>query len=310
MTETATPISDRSTAQPAGTRLRQGFLPLAGGPEGAQNYPWERPWWKPAPGGWPTLGYLALIHVTALAGLILFPFPGWTVLGVTFAMAWLGGMGTTIAYHRAIAHRSLRLNPVVRQILTFFAMFNGSGSPLSWAAYHRHHHATSDTARDVSSPVIAGFWWSHLRWLWQAGPPPESHYCRDLDKGSYLFWARIQVPVLALSFFGGLVMGWAGFFWIGAIRLTFALHCQCFVNSACHLGRNPVPGQDQSKNLIWLGFCQLFQGENWHHNHHARPGSAKFGWKPWQIDMGWWMILILKQLRLATNIRRQEISTP
>lgn len=107
-----------------------------------------------------------------------------------------------------------------------------------------------------------------------------------------------------------LALGWAGFFWIGAIRLVFALHCQCFVNSVCHLDKHPSPGTDHSKNLIWLGVCQLFQGENWHRNHHARPGSAKFGWKFWQLDMGWWMILVLKQLRLATNVRRQEASTP
>jgi fatty-acid desaturase len=101
--------------------LRQGFLPLSGGPEGAQNFPWERPWWKPAPGGWPTLGYLFLIHIAALAGLILFPLPGWGVFFTAFGLAWLGGMGTTIAYHRSIAHRSLQLNPVARQFLTFFA---------------------------------------------------------------------------------------------------------------------------------------------------------------------------------------------
>jgi stearoyl-CoA desaturase (delta-9 desaturase) len=286
------------------SRGRQGFLPLAGGPDDAGPFPWERPWWLPTRGGWPTLGYLVLIHVTAVVGLIVAPWPGWQVLVATLVMAWLGGMGTTICYHRAIAHRSVRLNPIVRNILTFFAMLNGSGAPLSWAAYHRHHHATSDTSRDISSPRLGGFWWSHLRWLWQGGPAPQEHYCRDLDSFSYRFWGKVQIPVLALSYFGPLVFGWPAFFWMGSIRLVYSLHGQCFVNSVCHLG--PLcEEKDSSKNVWWLSLAHLFQGENWHGNHHERPGSARFGWKPWQIDFGWWTILLLERLRLAKNIRVQ-----
>jgi len=299
-------MSNPATGQPA-ANVRQGFLPLSGGPESAGTFPWQRPWWLPNRGGWPTFGWVILIHAAALAGLILTPWPGvWIFLGA-LAIAWLGGMGTTIAYHRAIAHRSLRLHPVARGILTFFAMLNGSGAPVSWAAYHRHHHATADTARDISSPRIAGFWWSHLRWLWQAGPAPEAHYCRDLQGLSYRIWTWIQAPILALSFFGGLAFGWAGFFWLGAIRLVYSLHGQCFVNSVCHLGPATAEGEDSSKNVWWLGLWQLFLGENWHRNHHARPGSAKFGWRSLQVDAGWWAIVVLKRLGLATNVRRQEV---
>ena len=41
------------------------------------------------------------------------------------------------------------MHPLPRNLLTFFAMFNGSGSPLSWAANHRLHHAKSDTPEDI-----------------------------------------------------------------------------------------------------------------------------------------------------------------
>jgi stearoyl-CoA desaturase (delta-9 desaturase) len=283
-------------------------MPLSSGPD-LSPYPWERPWYLPVPGAWPTFLWVVLIHLTAIAGVILFPLPGWRIILGAIALAWIGGVGTTVGYHRAIAHRSLRLTPVVRNILTFFAMFNGSGSPLSWAANHRHHHAHSDTPKDISSPRVAGFWWSHLRWLWQAGPAPEAHYCRDLNEASYRWWGRAQVLVLALSYFGGLAFGWAGFFWLGAIRLVYSLHAQCFVNSVCHLGAATEVGEDSSKNVWWLGLWHLFQGENWHHNHHARPGSAKFGWGRWQIDTGWLIILALKRLRLASNVRAQEAQT-
>lgn len=287
-------------------RGRQSFLPLSLGPEASAALPWNRAWWVPAPGGWPTFLWLILIHVTALLGLILFPWPGWRVFVAAIVLSWLGGIGTTVGYHRAIAHRALRLHPVARHVLTFFAMFNGSGSPLSWAANHRHHHAHADTVTDISSPRLGGFWWSHLRWLWQAGPAPDSKYCKDLAGFSYRIWTRAQPLVLALSFFGGLIFGWPAFFWCGAIRLVYSLHAQCCVNSVCHLGNPANAESDSSKNVWWLAVCHLFQGENWHRNHHARPGSARLGWRFWQIDVGWWTIHVLRFLRLASCVRRQE----
>ena len=73
------------------------------------------------------------------------------------ALVFLGGLGTTVGYHRAIAHRSLTLNPWARGVLIFFAMFNGSGAPTTWAAGHRLHHAKADTPEDISSPRLGRF---------------------------------------------------------------------------------------------------------------------------------------------------------
>ncbi len=87
------------------------------------------------------LPWFILIHLTAAAGLILFPLPGWRIFLGALALAWIGGIGTTVCYHRALAHRALRLHPLAGAILTFFAMFNGSGSPNTWVASHRVHHA-------------------------------------------------------------------------------------------------------------------------------------------------------------------------
>ena len=138
-----------------------------------------------------------LIHVGAIAGLVLTPLPGLAACSWRAGILhFLGGLGTTVCYHRAIAHKSVKLHPVVRNVLTFFAMMNGSGSPLSWAAYHRLHHAKSDTPEDISSPRVGGFWWSHLRWLWQAGSAPISKYCKDIDTPEYQVWTRIQLPLV------------------------------------------------------------------------------------------------------------------
>lgn len=268
-----------------------------------QRLPWRWPWWHTAPKQQMTLVWVALIHVTAALGLILYPLPGWPVFLATLLLAWLGGLGTTVCYHRALAHRSVRLHPVVREVLIFFAMFNGSGAPLSWTANHRLHHAAADTPEDISSPQVGGFWWAHLRWLWQAPNADPLRYCRDLRGRSYRVWRMLQVPVLTVSFFGGALLGTPAFFWLGAIRLVFALHGQCFVNSVCHLAPEAALHKDSSRNVPWLTFWHLGQGENWHGNHHARPGVARLGWTREQPDVGWWVIVFLRRLGLATEVR-------
>jgi stearoyl-CoA desaturase (delta-9 desaturase) len=266
--------------------------------------PWKSPWWKTSEGEAATFYYVVAIHLLAVVGLVFYATPGWRVIAATIALAWLGGLGVTIGYHRSLAHTALRLHPVVRHILIFFAMFNGAGSPDSWTANHRQHHSKVETVEDISSPAIGGFWWAHLRWLWQAGNVPLNRWCPDLDKPQYRFWSRLQVPLLAVSLFGGLAFGVPAFFWLGPMRLVTSLHAQCFVNSIAHMREKRAPGDDSSQNVAWLAVLHFFQGENWHHNHHLKPSSARFGWKPWQIDFGWYFIMLLELAGLATGVKR------
>lgn len=266
--------------------------------------PWNAPWWKPAAGEHATFYYIVAIHILALIGLVFFPTPGWRILAATVALAWLGSLGVTVCYHRTLAHTALRLNPIVKHLLIFFAMFNGSGSPDSWTANHRQHHSKVETPEDISSPAIGGFWWAHLRWLWQAGKIPLDRWCPDLNKREYRTWSRLQVVMLAVSLFGGLLFGFPAFFWLGPMRLVASLHAQCFVNSIAHMREGREPGDDSSQNITWLAPIHFFQGENWHGNHHAKPSSARLGWKLWQLDVGWYAIVLLEMVGLAKSVKR------
>jgi stearoyl-CoA desaturase (delta-9 desaturase) len=272
--------------------------PAAGTP------PWKRSWFYVAPGEFATFAWIASLHILAVAGLILLPLPSLPVVLVALFLLFMGGMGTTVAFHRMLSHRAVKMNPVVEQILIFFAVLNGSGRPITWVANHRLHHAYSDGPDDISSPAHGGFWWAHLRWLWQADQSPNQRFAKDLQVPQYRVWEHLQVPVLALSLFGGLA--WPGadwremltaMLWIGPIRLVWALHAQCAVNSICHLG--PVTSEHGSgRNIWWLAPFHLLQGENWHRNHHEKQIDPRLG-KGLQIDLGWWTIQTLRVLRLA-----------
>ncbi len=267
--------------------------------------PWDRPWWYVSEGNGPALLFLVLIHALAITGLILFPVPSWRVLTIAVVIAIMGGIGTSVCYHRSLSHRSLRLNVVVEQILIFFAMFNASGEPVSWTANHRHHHAKSDTEEDVSSPRHGGFWWAHIRWVYQWSGSEPRRWCPDLDKPRYRVWKPLHIPVVALSICSGFVLGWEGFFWIGVMRLVYSLHFQMMVNSLLHMTPGLPEGVDTSRNIWWLGPLQLGAwGENWHRNHHSDANSARFG-RTWrQMDLGWYVICALKSVGLARDIRQ------
>src|SRR5690349_6429177 len=79
-------------------------------PEVIESHPWDRPIWKPTKGKGAIFFYLVLIHVVAVIGLILFPIPSLPVAVSSLILVALGGLGTTVCYHRTLSHRTLRLN--------------------------------------------------------------------------------------------------------------------------------------------------------------------------------------------------------
>ena len=251
--------------------------------------------------------WLLLIHVTAAAGLWLYPKPGWRLFSSFLAIAFVGGVGTTVGYHRSLTHRSVWLHPVVRRFLILAAMLNGAGAPLSWVATHRLHHATADTPEDPSSPVWGGFWWAHAGWIWD--PVYVTRPIRADDVHELAPWSRLLAPILAASYLGGIVFGPAGLFWLGSIRLVLAFNATSFVNSVCH--RKPVASSRGagSRNVLWLAPLQLFLGENWHRNHHLHPSSPRLGLDWSQPDAGYWIIVGLQKFGLARMKRTGDAAS-
>src|SRR5207245_1275524 len=84
-----------------------------------QERPWDRPFWKPVHGKEGVFAYLVLIHVLAVVGLILFPVPNLKVVGMTLLSIAFGGLGTTVCYHRMLAHKTLKTNPIIEHFLIF-----------------------------------------------------------------------------------------------------------------------------------------------------------------------------------------------
>jgi len=251
-------------------------------------------------------------------------------VGVTPIAAWIGFLlilprmfGLTAGYHRYFSHRSFKTSRFFQFVLAFLGAMSIQKDPLWWAAHHRNHHRYTDTTRDVHSPHVYGFFWSHMGWVMckkNANLFPDE-LVPDLAKYPELkFLNRHQKwPVLFYAFFVT-VLGFvvqhafpqwnttAGqiFVW-GFFISTIVLHHVTFlVNSAAHIwgSKSYETGEDSRNN--WL-VAFLTMGEGWHNNHHRFPGSERQGFFWWQIDVTHSILWVLAKLGWVWDLQKPPV---
>jgi fatty-acid desaturase len=72
-------------------------------------------------------------------------------------------------------------------------------------------------------------------------------------------------------------------------------------SKACATERDTPIGEDSSRNVSWLAVMHFFKGENWHRNHHERPGFARLGRNWRQPDAGYAVICVLEGMGLVSE---------
>ena len=88
------------------------------------------------------IAWIGLLHVGALFAPWTFT---WSGLGLVIFLHWIcGGLGVCLGFHRLLTHTSFTTYKPIRFMLAFFGTLAGEGSPSSWVANHRLHHALSD----------------------------------------------------------------------------------------------------------------------------------------------------------------------
>ena len=111
----------------------------------------------------------------------------------------------------------------------------------------------------------------------------------------------VPIPTNSFGFSSLLLGGWTYVLWGIPVRIMVVYHLTWCINSVTHTwGTQPFDTGDNSKNNTLLGYLAF--GEGWHNNHHAYPMSAKHGLQG-QFDLTWYIIVILKRLGLAKNIK-------
>jgi len=218
------------------------------------------------------------------------------------------GLGVTIGYHRLLAHHSIRCKKFVEYFLVMAGYLAFQGCPIFWTAIHRSHHRYSETPLDPHSPR-EGMKWSYIGWLLK--PPAyldQRSTCRDLFKDPlYRFLDRGDDLCSLICNVGFRLILWFFFGWqIALTNLIAAIavfQVPMFLNTFCHipaLGYKTYDTRDDSVNVWWVGY--LANGEGWHNNHHAFPGSARHGLKTFEFDFSYCVIQLLHAVGLVTRV--------
>jgi stearoyl-CoA desaturase (delta-9 desaturase) len=223
-------------------------------------------------------------------------------------LAQLATLATSIYLHRALAHRSLSLHPVVDWgFRTVLWLLTGQ-SRRQWVAVHRKHHTFTDREGDPHSPKLLGFWkvqlWNVYYYIREArNATTVRKFAPDIpDDG----WER---HVFANGYGGlaigtgltALALGW----WQGIVAMVGHGVLYIFVLAPLINGLGHYAGTQNFPNNTaynWRYLAWLTGGESLHNNHHAFPRAAKFSMARFEFDPSWVVIRMLTALRLAEVI--------
>ena len=264
---------------------------------------------------WASLPFLSM-HLACLLAL----WTGVSVAAVAVCLALHGVrmFAITAGYHRYFSHRSFKTGRVFQFALAWVGATAAQKGPLWWAAHHRRHHADSDTADDIHSPVISGFWWAHVGWfLCSKYNKTEAELVRDFTPYPELRFinrfyllppfisavlttalgAFLQVLAPQMNTSPLQMLVW-GFF----ISTVITYHATFFVNSLAHSsGSRRFPTKDGSRNNLLVAVIAL--GEGWHNNHHYAPSSERLGFYWWEIDVAHWILKVFSWCGLVWDLQ-------
>ncbi len=256
------------------------------------------------------------LHLACLGAL-------WTGVSTTALAAAVGlyavrMFALTGFYHRGFSHRTFRASRPVQLVFAVIGAACVQRGPLWWAAHHRNHHRNADTPRDPHSPRIHGFIWSHMGWfLTRRAFHTDLTRVQDLARYPELRWLDrydVAVPMLlaaALYALGGALHRFAPqldtdgpqlLVWGLCISTVALFHATVTINSLAHRwGSRRFQTDDDSRNNLLLALLTF--GEGWHNNHHRFPGTARQGFRWWEIDLTWYGLRLLAALGLISGLK-------
>lgn len=245
---------------------------------------------------------------------------GWSpvALWVAGTFYFIRMFAITGFYHRYFSHRSFKTNRFWQFIFAVIGCTAVQRGPLWWAAHHRHHHQYSDTEPDTHSPVVKGFWWSHMGWFTcDKNFATRYERVKDFSKFPELRWLNrydMVVPTLTGAFMVLLGMflghfypelGTSGsqmFVWGFLISTVLLFHGTFTINSLSHVfGSRRYETKDNSRNNPWLALLTL--GEGWHNNHHRWPACARQGFFWWEIDITYYILKVMSWLGIVWDLK-------
>ena len=222
----------------------------------------------------------------------------------------------TLYLHRSQAHRAVEFHPVIAHAMRFWLWLTTGMVTREWVAVHRYHHQKTDSLEDPHSPVAHG-----IRTVLLRGAVLYQRAAKNRDlvnkygKGTpndfvenWVYAPYSLAGVLLLLLFNMTLFGaWGLAVWLIQM-LWIPFWAAGVVNGLGHWrGYRNHKTADNSHNICRWGV--VIGGEELHNNHHYSPASAKLSHKPGEIDIGWFWIEVLRDLRLC-KVKNEKALTP
>ncbi len=137
-------------------------------------------------------------HISIIVGLSYFGINVWYALGIFFtSMLWAKFVGHDVM-HFYFAHGKYT-DSIKSYFYTLLTLCTALGSPLSFSASHRQHHAHSDTELDPHSPHIIG--WKRVYFLnWKSqkiSPTMIKDFVRSkFQKWVHKYWIECHITII------------------------------------------------------------------------------------------------------------------
>ena len=230
----------------------------------------------------------------------------WQMVLFTLAMTHITMVSVTVFLHRHQAHRALDLHPVASHFFRFWLWLTTGQVTKEWASIHRKHHAKCEQAEDPHSPHVHGIKTVLLQGyeLYRAealNTDTLSRYGHGTPNDwleRHVYSGRSALGVALMLVIDLLLFGAAGLA-VWAVQMAWTpVMAAGVINGAAHFwGYLNFEVADASTNISPWGI--LIAGEELHNNHHTYPTSAKLSVKPYEFDIGWMYIRLMKAVGLA-----------
>lgn len=265
---------------------------------------------------WPRVIPYILIHLACL--LVLVVGVSWIAVIVCLVSYFIRMFAITAFYHRYFSHKSFKTSRAMQAVFAFVGATATQRGPLWWAAHHREHHKHADTDKDAHSPKH-GFLRSHTLWfLTKKNFPTKEQRVKDLLKYKELRWLD-RYDVVPPIIYAALILGlgsyieaafpglgatkWQILIWGYFVSTILLSHVTFLINSLAHRwGYRRFDTDDNSRNNPLLAVLTL--GEGWHNNHHKYPALARQGLKWWEIDISYYILLMMEKVGLVWDLKK------
>jgi stearoyl-CoA desaturase (delta-9 desaturase) len=231
----------------------------------------------------------------------------WQLVVVALVFTHITIAAVTIFLHRAQAHRSLELHAIPSHFFRFWLWLTTGMVTKEWVAIHRKHHAKCETVDDPHSPVTRGidtvFWKGSELYRAEAKNQETltkyGHNTPDDWIERHLYTPYSWQGVALMMIVNVALFGAAGVTIWAVQMIWIPITAAGIINGIGHYwGYRNFEAVDASTNISPWGI--IIGGEELHNNHHTYPTSAKLSVKPYEFDIGWLYISVLKSVGLAT----------